>query len=61
MGARLPRYDWSEADLIGAIDRLLKDTAMHRRLADLSAHMRKADGRHKAARLIADVAEGRWT
>jgi MGT family glycosyltransferase len=61
MGARLPRYDWSEADLAGAIDPLLKDAAMHRRLADLSRHMRKADGRHKAARLIAEVAEGRWT
>ena len=61
MGARLPRYDWRDADLTGTIDRLLKDEGMHRRLADLSAHMRKADGRHKAARLIADVAEGRWT
>jgi hypothetical protein len=32
---------------------------MLRRLADLSAHMRKADGRRKAARLIAELAEGR--
>jgi MGT family glycosyltransferase len=61
LGARLPRYDWSESELIGTIDRLLSDGEMHRRLEDLGRHMRAADGRHKAARLLADVAEGRWT
>jgi MGT family glycosyltransferase len=61
LGARLPRYDWSESELIDTIDRLLSDGEMHRRLEDLGRHMRAADGRHKAARLLADVAEGRWT
>src|SRR5262249_44807188 len=57
-GACLPRYDWTDAELAQTIDRLLEDTAMHRRLESLSRHMREADGRHKAARLIAEVAEG---
>ena len=61
LGARLPRYDWSEAQLIHTIDRLLDDAEMRRRLDDLGRHMRSADGRHKAARLLVDVAEGRWT
>ncbi|MGH7186833.1 MAG: glycosyltransferase, partial [Pseudomonadota bacterium] len=61
LGGRLPRYDWTEAELMATIDRLLADRVMQRRLTELGAHMQKADGRHKAARLIADVAEGRWT
>jgi MGT family glycosyltransferase len=61
LGARLARYDWSERLLVETIDRLLTDDDMQRRLGDLGRHMRAADGRHKAARLIADVAEGRWT
>jgi MGT family glycosyltransferase len=61
LGARLPRYAWTEAQLIATIDRLLEDVEMHGRLDELGRHMRSADGRHKAARLLADVADGRWT
>lgn len=51
-GLRLPRYTWTDAEFAAALERLLTDGAMHRRLKDLSAHMQAADGRRKAARLI---------
>ena len=51
-GLRLPRYDWTEAQFAAALERLLSDAAMHERLRRVSAHMRSADGRRKAARLI---------
>ena len=51
-GLCLPRYTWTDAELVAAIETLLADTAMQDRLRRLSAHMRGADGRTKAARLI---------
>lgn len=51
-GLKLPRYDWTEADLAAAIERVLTDADMARRLAETSAKMRAADGRRKAARLL---------
>lgn len=51
-GLCLPRYTWTDAELVSALERLLTDRAMHLRLKDLSAHMQAADGRRKAARLI---------
>lgn len=44
-------------ELGGAIERLLTETAMHERLAATSAHMRAADGRRKAARLLDGLLE----
>ena len=55
-GARLPRYDWTEADLARTIDRLVGDRGLQARLATLGRHMQLADGRRKAAQLIAGVA-----
>ena len=55
-GARLPRYDWTEAELAQTIDRLVGDRGLKTRLASLSRHMQSADGRRKAAQLIAGVA-----
>lgn len=56
-GADLPRYRWTKRQLTAAIERLLADKAMHRRLAALSRHMRKARGTDRAAELILKVAE----
>jgi len=51
-GLKLHRYDSSEAELGQALARLVGDTTMAKKLAATSAHMRKADGRRKAARLL---------
>jgi MGT family glycosyltransferase len=51
-GLRLPRYDWTDEEFAAALERLLGDGAMRARLRTLSARMRAADGRRKAARLI---------
>jgi MGT family glycosyltransferase len=51
-GMRLPRYAWSETEFAGAIRRLLEDRELHGRLKIVSAHMRSADGRRTAARLL---------
>lgn len=51
-GLRLDRYAWSEAELIGGIERLLSDPAIRARLQETSRHMQARDGRRKAARLI---------
>jgi len=58
-GLRLPRYTWKDADLIGAIDRLLGDGAMRQRLARLSGRMRSADGRRQAAAHLNRLLESR--
>jgi MGT family glycosyltransferase len=55
-GEQLPRYTWSEAELAATIDRLLKDRAMARRLADISGHMQAAKGTDKAATILAEIA-----
>jgi MGT family glycosyltransferase len=54
-GLRLPRYAWTDGELAAAIERCLADRAMRERLDRVSAHMRSADGRRKAARLIDDL------
>ena len=55
-GARLPRYDWTDEAFAGTVARLLGDQAMKRRLADVSAHMQRQDGRAKAADILIDIA-----
>jgi MGT family glycosyltransferase len=51
-GVKLPRYEWRDAELADAIAHLLGDEAMAAKLAATSAHMKAADGRRKAARLL---------
>ncbi|MFQ5784303.1 MAG: nucleotide disphospho-sugar-binding domain-containing protein [Alphaproteobacteria bacterium] len=51
-GLKLARYRWRDDDLAGAIERVLGDEAMAAKLAATGAHMRAADGRRKAARLL---------
>ena len=55
-GVRLPTYDFDEAELTGAIDRLLADPALRRRLARTAAAIQAESGTAKAADLIERVA-----
>jgi len=55
-GEQLPRYTWTDQQLTGTIERLLGDTAMHARLATLSARMKAARGNEKAAAIITRIA-----
>ena len=55
-GVRLSTYGFDEAELTGAIDRLLGDAALKRRMAVASARMRAEPGTVRAADLIERVA-----
>ncbi|MDY0882105.1 glycosyltransferase [Dongia soli] len=55
-GEQLPRYTWTEEQLVGTIDRLLKDSAMKTRLQAISKHMQAARGTEKAAQLLSEIA-----
>jgi UDP:flavonoid glycosyltransferase YjiC (YdhE family) len=55
-GVRLPTYAFEDADLIGAVDRLLDDTDLHTRMAAYAAIIRSRNGTQLAADLIAEVA-----
>jgi MGT family glycosyltransferase len=55
-GDQLPRYTWTEAELAGTIDRLLKDRTMAAKLADVAKHMQAAKGTDKAAKILAEIA-----
>jgi UDP:flavonoid glycosyltransferase YjiC (YdhE family) len=56
LGVRLPTYDFADADLTGAIDRLLADTRLRDRLAAMSRDIRAARGTLHAADLVERVA-----
>jgi MGT family glycosyltransferase len=51
-GVRLPTYAFADADLRGAIDRLLADAALRGRMARIGAEIRAKDGVAKAADAI---------
>jgi UDP:flavonoid glycosyltransferase YjiC (YdhE family) len=51
-GYRMPRYDWTDAELRATLHACLTDPAMRKRLAATGAHMRAQDGPGKAARLL---------
>ncbi len=51
-GFYLHRYDWSEADLAGRIERCLGDADMRARLAATSEHMQSRSGTEKAASVL---------
>ena len=55
-GVRLPAYAFEDAELTGAIDRLLGDRQLHDRLAAGAARMQADPGTVKAANLIERVA-----
>ncbi|WP_214413454.1 glycosyltransferase [Sphaerisporangium fuscum] len=52
LGVRLPTYTFTDEDLLGALDRLLGDTALRARLAEAGEEIRRRDGLHRAADLI---------
>jgi len=54
-GVRLATYAFTDAQIHGAIDRLLEDTALRGRLADVSERIRAADGAGRAADLIEEL------
>ncbi|MGE5225921.1 MAG: glycosyltransferase [Planctomycetaceae bacterium] len=51
-GVRLPTYDWTTEQLVGAVDRLLGDDALRARMREVSAAVRAEPGPAKAADLI---------
>jgi UDP:flavonoid glycosyltransferase YjiC (YdhE family) len=55
-GVRLPAYDFEDAQLTGAIDRLLGDARLRDRLAALSRRIQAGSGTAKAADLIERLA-----
>jgi UDP:flavonoid glycosyltransferase YjiC (YdhE family) len=54
-GRRLDTYMHSPDELRGAIDGLLADESLARRLSDVSRRLQAADGKQRAAELIAAV------
>ncbi|TIN64568.1 MAG: glycosyl transferase family 1, partial [Mesorhizobium sp.] len=51
-GFGMPRYDWTDAELIAKIETCLTDPAMKAKLAKTSAQMRAQNGPEKAAGLL---------
>ena len=51
-GLKSHRSNWTDDELIQAIETLLADAQMHQRLQETSRHMKAADGRQKAAEII---------
>ncbi len=51
-GIRLPTYEFEDGELLGAIDRLLADDALHARMAAISSRVQAAPGTATAADLI---------
>jgi UDP:flavonoid glycosyltransferase YjiC (YdhE family) len=56
-GVRLATYAFSEAEMHGAIERLLGDAALRARLADVSRRIQARDGVTTAADLIDQVGQ----
>ncbi|WP_204280770.1 hypothetical protein, partial [Serratia marcescens] len=51
-GFKMPRYDWTEAELIARLENCLTNPRLQAKLAATSAHMQAQDGPAKAARLL---------
>jgi UDP:flavonoid glycosyltransferase YjiC (YdhE family) len=51
-GVRLPTYAFDEGDLLGAIDHLAGNDALHERLAAVSARVQASPGTVQAADLL---------
>ena len=55
-GVRLPTYSFADADLVGAVDRLLANSELHTRMAANGAVIRSRNGTQRAADLIEALA-----
>jgi MGT family glycosyltransferase len=55
-GVRLPTYDWTQDQLVGAVNRLLGDDDLAARMGSISAAVQAEPGRVKGADLIERVA-----
>lgn len=51
-GFKMPRYDWTDAELIEKLESCLSDAAMQAKLKATSAHMQARNGPEKAAGLL---------
>ena len=56
LGIRLATYEFADDELLGAVDRLLADEALHRRLAAIGRRLQASPGTVLAADLIERVA-----
>ena len=54
-GVRLRTYDFEDAELTGAVDRLLADTELRGRMAANAVEIQRRDGRTKAADVLEQV------
>lgn len=54
-GLKLSRYDWTDAELATALDILVRDEAVQRRLRDTSTQMQARSGARKAAEILNDL------
>jgi UDP:flavonoid glycosyltransferase YjiC (YdhE family) len=51
-GFKMPRYDWTEVELLAKLNACLTDKAMKAKLAATSKHMQSQNGPEKAANLL---------
>ena len=51
----MPRYDWSDEELLGNIERVLNDEDMRANVHATSEYMQAQDGRMRAANAINDL------
>ena len=51
-GLKMPRYDWTDAELAARLEVCLGDPKLKARLASTSAHMQSQSGSAKAATLL---------
>jgi UDP:flavonoid glycosyltransferase YjiC (YdhE family) len=58
-GIGMHRYEWTDAELLGNLERLLSDGGIRARLRETSAWMQAHDGRQGAARRIHELLEAR--
>jgi UDP:flavonoid glycosyltransferase YjiC (YdhE family) len=58
-GVRLPAYDFEDAQLTGAVDRLLADASLRARLGAISTRLKASPGTVRAADLIEGVLQDR--
>ena len=54
-GFKMPRYDWTDADLAAKLDACINNPAMKTKLAATSAHMQARNGPKKAAGILDEL------